>query len=647
MRRISVHSRFASIALAFAVAVPFAHAAADCMVWHAHVRPAPEPTRVGPPPATGVTTIRHPPPGMGSGGGMPTENPSEDELLRRRVQKAVHERDTEEFLRQVPQEPKTREAFLKKHGPSLLDEALRGGALGVARQMLAWDPGALRSKTVAQRLFLLDSLAYTWTHVDESLMRGWPVSRPPPDADFEALFKLLLTDDVRYEGRRQVALAQVAGLPVTPERLRVAGWLLDHGASIEGKPSALAKAVERRNTVLAFRMLADHRPSQEALDEALAFADWREPVELIERLLVAGAAIRQEPRRFSRYFEPAQRASLALRFHGEREPLRLAIRYGADPNVQMSPVRSALQNAMHDHELMEGLLKLGADPNYRATNDDSSLGMAIRTPAYVARMPGDERPLAQIDPATDPAHRARSVELLLSYGADPNQPARDAPTALMATRAEDGAIIEALFAKGGKVMVPEGTAKYHREFGTPIGPVSWSLQQHNATLAVALLQRGARAEGDDCGALYYALVSGQGMAVRALLDGKPNLRFVEKHGRDWPVLLYAAAGGSVEAVRLLLDRKLSRLGDRAPFDPKGAAGSVASILMGGLGGGTGGGENALMTAVMSDNVEVVKELLSRGVDVRQRTGLGLTALDFARRGPNADEIRRLLREKGL
>lgn len=647
MRRIFLHARFGSIALAFAIASPLAHAAANCMVWHAHVRPAPEPTRVGPPPATGVT-IRHPPPGMWSGGGMPTANPSEDELLRRRVQKTVHERDTEEFLRQVPQDPKAREAFLSKHGPSLLDEALRGGALGVVRQMLAWDPGALRSRTAAQRLFLLDSLAYTWTHVDESLMRGWPVSRPPPDADFEALFKLLLADDVRYEGRRQVALVQVAGLPVTPERLRVAGWLLDRGASIEGRPSALAKAVERRNTVLAYRMLADHRPSQEALDEALAYAQWREPVDLVERLLVAGAAIRQEPRRFpGYYFEPAQRASLALRFHGEREPLRLAIRYGADPNAQMSPVQSALQNAMHDHELMEGLLKLGADPNYRATNGDSSLGMAIRTPAYVARKPGEDRPLAQIDPATDPAHRAKSVALLLAYGADPNQPTREGTTALMATRAEDGAIIEALFAKGGRVVVPEGALKYHREFGTPLGPVSWSLQQHNGTLAAALLRRGARAEGDDCGALYYALVSGQGAAVRALLDGKPNLRFAEKHGRDWPVLLYAAWGGSVEAVRLLLDRKMSRLGDRAPFDPKGAAASVASALLGGMGGGTGGGENALMAAVMSDNVDVVKELLDRGIDVRQRTGLGLTARDFARHGPNADEIRRLLREKGL
>lgn len=648
MRRFSRNFRLGSIALAFAIASPFAWAAAECVVWQAHVRSAPEPTRTGPPPAVGTTTYRHPPPGIASGGGMPMENPSEDELLRRRVLKTVHDRDTEEFLRQVPQDPKAREAFLKKHGPVLLDQALRGGALGIVRQMLAWDPGAIRSKSAAQRLSVLDSLAYTWSGVDESLMRGWPVSRPPPDADFEALFKLLLADDVRFEGKPHRALAQVAGLPVTPERLRVAGWLLDRGASIEGRPSALAKAVERRNTVLAYRMLAEHRPSQEALDEALAYAQWREPVDLVERLLVAGAAIRQDPRRFQGYyFEPAQRASLALRFHGEREPLRLAIRYKADPNVQMSPVLSALQNAMHDHELMEGLLKLGADPNYRATNGDSSLGMAIRTPAYVARKPGDERPLSQVDPATDPSHRAKSVALLLAHGADPNQPTREGTTALMATRAEDGAIIEALFAKGGRVALPEGVTKYHREFGTPIGPVSWSLQQRNGTLAAALLQRGARAEGDDCGALYYALVGGQGPAVRALLDGKPNLRFTEKHGRDWPVLLYAASGGSVEAVRLLLDRKMSRLGDRAPFDPKGAAGAVASVLTGGMGGGTGGGENALMAAVMSDNVEVVKELLDRGIDVHQRTGLGLTALDFARHGPNGEEIRRLLRARGL
>jgi ankyrin repeat protein len=549
----------------------------------------------------------------------------------------------------MPTDPIERVALMNKH--YLVDTALGRGALAIVRQMASWKPDAVRSIPAARRAVQADTAAFGWYGTRESVEYKWPVKNPPTDTEYEEIFRLILGEDVRFENMNQLALTMIAALRPSPQSTRVAGWLLDRGASVErpgpGRASALSRAAEQRNEALFLRMMAERKPSQEALDEALARSHWREPALIPERLLAAGARIDQEPRRFDVFFEPAQRASLAYRFYREREPLRLAIRYRADPNRQQSPTESALMNVIHDHELMTGLLELGAKPDYRDYNGLSALVKAIRTPDYVARAPGDDRPLAAIDPATDTVVRARSVAILLEHGADPNLPLGDSPTPLMLTRAEDGAIIEALLARGGRVVLPAGVEKFNRDNGTPIGPVTWSLQQRNGTLAAALVARGARAEGGDCGALFYALAGGQDDAVRALLDTRANTRFSVKHGQEgWPVLLFAAQGGSVEAVRLLLDRKVSHLGDRAPFAPKEAAKTLASLFAGGMGGGTGGGENALMAAAMAGQVEVVKELLDRGIDARQRTGLGQTAMDLAR-GPRAEEIRLLLRAKGL
>jgi hypothetical protein len=108
----------------------------------------------------------------------------------------------------------------------------------------------------------------------------------------------------------------------------------------------------------------------------------------------------------------------------------------------------------------------------------------------------------------------------------------------------------------------------------------------------------------------------------------------------------AVAGGNVEAVRLVLDRKLAPLDEAVPVRPKDAVANYTNLLVFGMGGGSAGGENALMVAVAAGNLDIVKELLDRGIDVRHRDGMGANALAYNRSG-NREAITALLRSKGL
>lgn len=626
-----------------------AMALGNCVVDGRLLKGPPSPTRVGPPMAVGATGTKGPPMGFGAGGGS-TYTPTPEELRLQRIRQAIYDRDHSAFVREMPTDPAERVALMNKH--YLADTALGLGALAIVRQMVSWKPDAVRAIPAARRSVQADTAAFGWYGTRESVEYKWPVKNPPTDADYEEIFRLILGEDVRFENTNQSALTMIAALRPSSQSTRVAGWLLDRGASIErpvpGRASALSRVAEQRNETLFLRMMAERKPSREALDEALARSHWREPVLIPERLLAAGADINQETRRFDVVFEPAQRASQAYRFHREREPLRLAIRYRADPNRQQSPTESALMNVIHDHELMAGLLELGAKPDYRDYNGLSALVKAIRTPEFVARAPGDERPLAEIDPATDPAIRARSVALLLQHGANPNLPLGDRFTPLMVTRREDGAIIEALLDRGGVVKPPVEMAEFLRKSGVGIGPLVWSLSVANDTLAAALVKRGTRAEGDDCGALYYALAGGFAGPAKALVDARANAKFQDRDGEDQRLLIVAAAGGSVEAVRMVLDRKLAKIDETRSLRLKAGAQAIVGALTTGMGMGdpSGGGENALMTAVAAGHREVVRELLDRGIDVRHRTGLGWTAMDYAR-GHDSEEIRAMLRARGL
>ena len=150
--------------------------------------------------------------------------------------------------------------------------------------------------------------------------------------------------------------------------------LLEHGASIERGPlgfqSPLAEAAENKNAEFVRAMLEVRQPSQDALDEAIASAPIEPSNGAIRPLLEHGANI-NAPRRLP----PAWSAAAHLKDPGGRELMLLLIRHKVDPNGLIPGTDSPLMKVMHDHELMQGLLELGADTNYRAREGD----MQIRT----------------------------------------------------------------------------------------------------------------------------------------------------------------------------------------------------------------------------------------------------------------------------
>lgn len=111
--------------------------------------------------------------------------------------------------------------------------------------------------------------------------------------------------------------------------------------------------------------------------------------------------------------------------------------------------------------------------------------------------------------------------------------------------------------------------------------------------------------------LMLAIITGQdGLARQLVLRGAA----VNKQG--WAPLHYAATKGNLEMLRLLLARD-------AYIDTESP--NQTTPLM--------------MAAQYSGSVEAVKFLLRQGADPWVKNQVGMTALDFARRGGNGDIIR--------
>ncbi len=169
----------------------------------------------------------------------------------------------------------------------------------------------------------------------------------------------------------------------------------------------------------------------------------------------------------------------------------------------------------------------------------------------------------------------------------------------------------------------------------------WSV--HDLRKVRLLLQKGAdvnaRSEGGKLPLLLAAYYSRSAETVKFLLEHGADLRATDNRGAG--VLLFAAQGGDLDTIRLLLDKGVDV--------NAGTTGAFVETRFGNLGPPPGSeperGVTALMAAAYSNDAAVARLLLDRGANVNAVATDGVTALIAgANRGGGA--LIRTLVEKG-
>ena len=555
-------------------------------------------------------------------------DPPEDAAQQRKrvIRAAIRDRDLAAFLKLMPSDPADRRVLLRE--TYALASAFRASSLPIVRQILEWDSGALTSPDFGSPMGgLLSDMAFIWTEFDRKQRAGQTAPRAPTADDEVELFRLLLDAGADANGSKhgKSPIAILSGTPPNAQTVAVARMLLERGASVEKGPlgfqSPLAEAAENKNAEFVRAMLEVRQPSEDALDEAIASAPIEPSNGAIRPLLERGANINA-----ARRFPPAWAAAAHVKEPGGRELMLLLIRHRVDPNGLIPGTDSPLMEVMHDHELMQGLLELGADTNYRGREGDMPLHRAARVPSEVVREPGDSRPLTVVAPGLDPHMKAKSVAMLLQHGADPNGVDGSGMTPLMLTGPNDTEAVKLLLDRGGKVILDDNALTNYRHEGIPVGPISWSLLNYKDALAAELARRSNKIPGEECGAVFYAAQTGATQALSALLDRKARTDLESDMTRLTP-LIAAAKFGHTASVKILLDRRAAKVDE------------ATSLGIAWLGGGhpplplpvVHGRQTALMFAADAGHIDTVKELLRRGADVDRVDTNGRTALDYARK----------------
>ncbi|KAJ7770952.1 hypothetical protein DFH07DRAFT_914759 [Mycena maculata] len=273
---------------------------------------------------------------------------------------------------------------------------------------------------------------------------------------------------------------------------------------------------------------------------------------------------------------------------GSTEIMELLLKSGADPNSRSQQCRSALEVASSacNIEMVRLLLESGADPNLRREKHESALELASdqsSTKIMELLLKSGANPNSrsqQCRSALEVASSACNIEmvrLLLESGADPNL-----------RREKYGSALELASAGGSTEMV-------HLLLKNGADVISRSQECHNA--------------------LEVASSAGNTETVRLLLESgaDPNLR---SQGYD-SALELASAGGSTEIIHLLL---------KSGADPNSPS---------------QGCRNALEVASLAGNTEVVRLLLESGADPRRKWQYD-NALELAVLAGNSRRVQLLL-----
>lgn len=173
-----------------------------------------------------------------------------------------------------------------------------------------------------------------------------------------------------------------------------------------------------------------------------------------------------------------------------------------------------------------------------------------------------------------------------------------------------------------------------------------AIKKDDGAAITQLLQRGfdpntPAPDGQD--GLYLALRDGSLKAANALIDW-PKTKVESRNARDESPLMMAALKGHLDVVKKLIERDadINKPG-WAPLHYAATGGHLAimELLLENhafIDAESPNGTTPLMMAAHYGSPAAVKLLLEAGADTAMKNQLGLTAIDFARRGNRPDSL---------
>ena len=330
-------------------------------------------------------------------------------------------------------------------------------------------------------------------------------------------------------------------------------------------------------------------------------------------------------------------------FKGDREILELLLKKGADPNTRdgtnkWTPLHFA---AAHGHcHLVAPLINAGADPNAVSGPDrNTPLHIAVAfgcPPGYYSSLTRKEDVFAKEKQAMSKGDLRRILQShpevvseLLKHGANPAALTRQGRTPLHLA-AEDGDIACA------EVLVAGG-ADLNGKGAQDATPLHWAAAKGNSEFGKWLVKKGAHPDladalgwtplflaGEDGATDLVPILLAAGARTQATINGKTvtfrGTSGAAKHGDADNDLIEAAESGDLDAAKSAID-----------------AGAEVNCK-------SGDGWTPLLSA-SKDHSEIVQLLLASGGDPNIPSGRGYTPLMRAA-GNGAEEIVRLLLAAG-
>ena len=435
-------------------------------------------------------------------------------------------------------------------------------------------------------------------------------------------------------------LARAAQLPVFADRREVIALLLSHGAQADAHvlSGGVGYAAAIGNDDWLAAMPLEKLPNEAKHGSLAAFARLGR-YDLAGRMIAIGAdvhaayATNEGPR-------PLIGMLPELAPEAQARLLEFYLRHGGDLNRPMThDGTTMLMRALPDPRLVALLLEAGANPNLS--------DKAGYTPLYATLDPRYRRPSNPTEPHdwwhrpvfATPEGRLANATALLGKRADPNVVHRGY-TALMHAGPKEAALVDALFAAGGRIVPGADELSQYFYKGKPyLGPVSWAVVKGHRDLPLRLLKRDGFSKAADCGLAFYAALFDHAAVLDQALRGGADLKLRDFRGGD-DMFHAAIAADSAEAVAWMLDHRLASVNAREgialrPPIPHGRGDNLVEGL-----------STPLMYAALVGAGKVVDVLLARGADPDARDLHGRSALYYASRRESRDGIAERLRAAG-